>query len=104
MKAKITAAAIPPAVASIPPVNKPSIPLDLTAPIAPFAREAPNPMIGTFIPAFKTDAIGSKTLIACKNSPIRTNNTSILAVVIFVLITSICASKHIRPPLAKTIK
>ena len=51
INAKITAAAIPPAVAVNPPVKTPSKPCDLTAPIAPFASEAPKPIIGTLIPA-----------------------------------------------------
>ena len=51
MKAKIIAAAIPPAVAVKPPVKIPRIPCDFTAPIAPFANDAPKPIIGTFIPA-----------------------------------------------------
>lgn len=50
-KAKPTAAAIPADVASKPPVNVPKRPLDSTPDIAPFAREAPKPTIGTFIPA-----------------------------------------------------
>ena len=51
IKAKIMAAAIPPAVAVSPPVNIPRIPCDLTAPIAPFASDAPKPIIGTLMPA-----------------------------------------------------
>lgn len=84
IKAKIIAAAIPPAVASKPPVKAPKTPFDLTALIAPFARDAPNPMIGTFIPAFANSEIGAKRLQACKNTPINTKVTKILAEVIFV--------------------
>ena len=51
IKAKIIAAAIPPAVAVKPPVNIPRRPCDFTAEIAPFASDAPKPMIGTFMPA-----------------------------------------------------
>ena len=51
-KAKPTAAAMPPAVASNPPVKTPIIPFDLTAEIAPFASDAPKPIIGTLTPAF----------------------------------------------------
>ena len=51
IKAKITAAAMPPAVASNPPVRAPNSPLDSTPDIAPLASDAPKPTIGTFIPA-----------------------------------------------------
>lgn len=46
-----TAAAMPPAVAVSPPVKIPKNPWVLIAPIAPFAKDAPNPTIGTLIPA-----------------------------------------------------
>ena len=58
-KANPTAAAIPPAVACNPPVNIPNIPLAFTALIAPLASDAPNPTIGTFMPAFAKLLIGS---------------------------------------------
>ena len=51
INAKITAAAIPPEVASKPHVKIPIMPFVLTALIAPFARLAPKPTIGTEIPA-----------------------------------------------------
>lgn len=56
-KAKPIAAEIPPAVAVNPPVNTPKSPCVLTAPIAPLASDAPNPTIGTFIPAFAKSEI-----------------------------------------------
>ena len=55
--AKPIAAAIPPAVAVKPPVNTPKSPCDSTAPITPFASEAPKPMIGTLIPALAKSEI-----------------------------------------------
>ena len=45
------AAAIPPAVDVNAPVKTPKRPCDFTALIAPFVKDAPKPMIGTFIPA-----------------------------------------------------
>ena len=84
MKANMTAAAIPPAVASSPPVNAPKSPFALTAPIAPFARDAPNPIIGTFIPALAKEDIGSNIPNASSKTPIKTKVTKILAEVIFV--------------------
>lgn len=84
MKANNTAAAIPPAVASKPPVNAPTIPRALTAPIAPFAREAPKPIIGTLIPAFANSEIGSNIPKASSKTPIKTKVTKILADVMFV--------------------
>ena len=84
IKAKITAAAIPPAVASSPPVNAPSNPFDFTALIAPFASDAPKPIIGTFIPAFANSEIGANKFKACNTTPIKTKVTKILAEVMFV--------------------
>ena len=86
MKAKNTAAAIPPAVAINPPVKIPRTPEDCAAPIAPFAREAPNPIIGTLIPAPAKLEIGSKIPNACRSTPTKTKVTKILEDVIFVVI------------------
>lgn len=86
MKAKITAAAIPPAVASNPPVRAPKSPLDSTADIAPLASDAPKPTMGTLIPACANCDMGSNMLNACKTTPIKTNNTKMRAEVIFVVI------------------
>ena len=47
---KNIAAAIPPDVALIPPVNAPSNPFSLTESIAPFASKLPNPVNGTVAP------------------------------------------------------
>lgn len=99
-----TAAAMPAAVASNPPVNAPSSPLDSTADIAPLASDAPKPMIGTLIPACANCAIGSKILKACNTTPIKTNNTKILADVIFVVIIKICPSIQTNPPIKNTHK
>lgn len=83
-KAKITAAAIPPAVASSPPVNAPKSPLACAPEIAPLAKDAPKPMIGTLMPALANSEIGAKTLKACKIMPISTKVTSMRAEVMFV--------------------
>lgn len=96
------AAAIPPAVASSPPVKAPIKPFDLTADITPFASEAPKPIIGTFIPARANSDIGSKIPKACKSTPIITNVTKILAEVIFVYIIRTCPSIQISPPIKNT--
>ena len=104
MKPKNIAAAIPPAVACKPPVKIPKMPFALTAFIAPFANDAPNPIIGTLIPAPNNEASGSKSPKPASATPIISNKTKILAVVIFVFITSICPIKQISPPNAKTIK
>ncbi len=87
--AKPTAAAIPPAVAVIPPVNIPRIPSFATASMAPLARLAPKPIMGTVMPDFANSLIGSNMPIACKKTPISSNKTSILADVILVLIINI---------------
>ena len=84
INANKTAAAIPPAVASSPPVKAPISPLDFTAPIAPLANDAPKPIIGTFIPALANEDSGSKIPKASRATPIKTNVTKILAEVIFV--------------------
>lgn len=102
MKANIIAAAIPPAVASRPPVKAPNKPFDFTALIAPFASDAPKPIIGTFIPAFANSEMGAKMLNACKITPIKTKVTSILAEVMFVYMMSICPSIQINPPIKNT--
>ena len=48
---KNIAAAIPPAVAIVPPVNIPKKPSFLIPSITPFPSEYPNPIIGTVAPA-----------------------------------------------------
>ena len=99
-----TAAVIPADVAVNPPLNIPKIPNSFTASIAPLARDAPKPIMGTVIPDFANSFIGSNNITACKKTPISSNKTSILAEVILVLIIKIWASKHTKPPTPNTIK
>ena len=94
---------MPPEAAVRPPVNMPMIPYSLVAIIAPLARLAPNPMIGTLAPAFANSLNGAYTLNTSNTIPIIKNSTNILAVVILVRITSICAKKQINPPTRKDI-
>ncbi len=102
--AKKIADAIPPAVAPSPPVNIPTNPCVSTAPITPFASDAPKPMIGTFIPAPAKSEIASKTPIACRKTPTSSNVTRILADVMFVVIMRISPSIQINPPIKNTHK
>lgn len=50
---------IPPAAAVSPPVNMPKTPNCLVAVIAPLAKLAPKPMIGTLAPAFANSLKGA---------------------------------------------
>lgn len=95
---------IPPEAAVNPPVNIPKIPNSFVAMIAPRAKLAPKPIIGTLAPAFANSLKGAYTLNTSKTMPIIKNKTNILAVVIFVLITKICAKKQIKPPIKNEIK
>ncbi len=97
------AIAIPPAEAVNPPVNIPIIPSSFAAIIAPRARLAPKPIIGTVAPAFANSLNGAYILKTSNIIPMIKNKTKILAVVIFVLITKICAKKQINPPTKKDI-
>ena len=104
MKANKTAATTPPATASSPPANAPKIPFAWPPAMAPLVSDAPKPIMGTFIPAFATLAILSKTPIASRKTPTSTKETKILAEVILVLIIKSWPIAQINPPTKKTIK
>lgn len=101
---KNTAAAIPPAVAVSPPVNKPITPLVETCLITPFASVLPKPTIGTVAPAFPKSTMGSYNPKPSKKMPATKKVTKILADVILVLIIKICPIKQIIPPTKKTLR
>lgn len=86
---KNTAAAIPPAVAVSPPVNRPNTPFVDTCLITPFASVLPNPQIGTNAPAFAKSTIGSYKPRPSKKIPATKKVTKILAEVIFVFMIKI---------------
>ena len=82
---KNTAAAIPAAVAFIPPVKIPRKPTSFTSSITPFDNEYPNPEMGTVAPAFPKSTICWYIPSPVSIAPAVTNTTRILAGVNLVL-------------------